>query len=54
MGVRNCQEIGENLQKIVKRLLANDNLVKLLYYTDKDPLSQPLLTEEDKKEKIFE
>lgn len=54
MGVRNCQEIGENLQKIVKRLLANDNLVKLLYYTDKDPLSQPLLTEEDKREKIFE
>jgi hypothetical protein len=54
MGVRNCQEIGENLQKIIKRLLANDNLVKLLYYTDKDPLSQPLLTEEDKKEKIFE
>ena len=48
MGVRNCQEIGENLQKIVKRLLANDNLIKLLYYTDKDPLSQPLLTEEEK------
>jgi hypothetical protein len=39
MGVRNCREIGENLQKIVNRLMANDRLVNLLYYTDKDPLS---------------
>jgi hypothetical protein len=54
MGVRNCREIGENLQKIMKRLLANDNLVNLLYYSDKDPLSQPHLTEKEKKEKIFE
>ncbi len=54
MAVRNCAEIGENLQKIVKRLMANDDLVNLLYYTDKDPLSQPHLTEEEKKEKIFE
>lgn len=54
MGVRNCAEIGENLQKIVARLMANDDLVNLLYYTDKDPLSQPHLSEEDKKEKIFE
>lgn len=54
MGVRNCREVGENLQKIVKRLMANDDLVNLLYYTDKDPLSQPHLTEQEKKEKIFE
>ena len=54
MGVRNCAEIGENLQKIVKRLMANDDLVNLLYYTDKDPLSQPHLTEQEKNEKIFE
>ena len=54
MAVRNCAEIGENLQKIVKRLMANDDLVNLLYYTDKDPLNQPHLTEEEKKEKIFE
>lgn len=54
MGVRNCAEIGENLQKIVKRLMANDNLVNLLYYTDKDPLNQPHLTDQEKKEKIFE
>lgn len=54
MGVRNCAEIGENLQKIVKRLMANDDLVNLLYYTNKDPLSQPHLTEQEKNEKIFE
>ena len=54
MGVRNCAEIGENLQKIVARLMANDDLVNLLYYTDKDPLSQPHLSEEEKKNKIFE
>lgn len=41
MGVRNCAEIGENLHIIVERLMANQNLLKLLYYTDKDPLSQP-------------
>lgn len=54
MGVRNCAEIGENLQQIVKRLMANDNLVNLLYYTDKDPLSQPHLSEEQKREEIYE
>ena len=54
MGVRNCAEIGENLQKIIKRLMANDDLVNLLYYTDKDPLNQPHLTDAEKQEKIFE
>ena len=34
--------------------MANDDLVNLLYYTDKDPLSQPHLSDEEKKEKIFE
>lgn len=53
MGVRNCQELGENLQKIFKRLLANDDLVKLLYYEGQDPLGSPALTEEEKKEKVF-
>ena len=52
--VRNCREIGENLQLIMKRLIANDNLVKYLYYTDKDPLSNGALTEEQKKDLIFE
>ena len=54
MGIRNCAEIGENLQKIVSRLMANDELVNLLYYTDQDPLNQPHLTEGEKKTKIFE
>ena len=54
MSVRNCAEIGENLQKIITRLMANDDLVNLLYYADKDPLSQPHLSNEEKKEKIFE
>lgn len=54
MGVRNCAEIGENLQKIVTRLMANDDLVNLLYYTDKDPLSQPHLTNDQKRKEVFE
>ena len=54
MGVRNCAEVGENLQKIMTRLMANDNLVNLLYYTDKDPLNQPHLSSEDKKKLIYE
>lgn len=54
MGVRNSREIGENLQKIVSRLMANDKLVNLLYYTDKDPLSQPPLSAEQKREEVYE
>lgn len=48
MGARNCQELGINLQKICSRLMANDNLVNLLYYTDLDPLGQTKLTDEAK------
>ena len=54
MAVRKLQEMGENLQLIVKRLLANQTLLKLLYYTDKDPLSQPELTKDIIKEEVFE
>ena len=54
MGVRNCEEIGINLQKIMTRLMANNNLVNLLYYTDKDPLNQPHLSSEEKKKLIYE
>lgn len=39
MGTRNCEELGIGLQQIIKRLLANQELCKLLLYTDKDPLS---------------
>lgn len=54
MGVRNCAEIGENLHRIIKRLMANDDLVNLLYYTDKDPLNQNPLSEDQKKKEVFE
>ena len=53
MAVRNCKEIGENLQKIMTRLLANDDLVKLLYYNDADPLSHEALTADQKRTEVF-
>ena len=54
MEVRNCADIGINAQYIVKRLMANQNLLKLLYYTDKDPLSHEDLTQEQIQNEIFE
>lgn len=54
MGVRNCADIGENAQKIVSRLMANQNLLKLLYYNDKDPYNHEDLTDEQKQNEIFE
>lgn len=56
MAVRNCAELGPNLKKIIQRLLANDDLVKLLYYTDDNPLEQgrASLTKEEKQKEIFE
>ena len=54
MAVRNCAEIGENLIKIVTRLQTNQNLLKYLYYTDKDPLNNLDLTEQQIKEEVFE
>lgn len=54
MNVRNCSDIGVNAQYIIKRLMANQNLLKLLYYTDKDPLSHEDLTQEQIQEEIFE
>ena len=37
--VRYLQEMGPNLIKMMKRLLANKELLRLLMYTDKDPLN---------------
>ena len=54
MNVRDCTDIGVNAQYIVKRLLANQNLLKLLYYTDKDPLSHDDLTPEQIQNEVFE
>ena len=53
MSVRNCAELGVNLQYIVKRLFANQDLLKLLYYTDKDPLSHEDLTQEQIQNEVF-
>lgn len=52
--VRDLGEMGINLQKIVTRLTSNQNLLKLLYYTDKDPLNNIDLTPQQIKEEIFE
>lgn len=54
MSVRNCEEIGENLQKIMKYLFKNQRLLKLLYYTEKDPYSQDDLSPEQIKNEVFE
>jgi hypothetical protein len=52
--VRDLAELGPNLQKIITRLQADQNLLKLLYYTDKDPLSQMDLTPTQIKEEVFD
>ena len=54
MATRNLADMGTNLQKIVRRLQDNQNLLKLLYYSGKDPLSEEDLTEEQIKNEIFE
>lgn len=54
MAIKNLKEMGTNLQKIVQCLMANDNLVNYVYYTDKDPLSQPFLSTADKKKHIYQ
>ena len=54
MGVRNCQELGINLQKIISRLLANNDLVKLLYYENDNPLGGSDLSNEIKQKEVFE
>ncbi|MBQ5917916.1 MAG: hypothetical protein IIW92_05110 [Lachnospiraceae bacterium] len=51
---RNLADVGPNLQKIVKRLQSNQKLLKLLYYTDKDPYEHDDLTDIQIREEIFE
>lgn len=52
--VRDLKELGLNLQKVVMRLQSNQDLLKLLYYTDKDPLSHSDLTQEQIQNEVFE
>ena len=54
MATRNLEDLGPNLQKIVTRLQANQDLLKLLYYTGKDPLDEEDLTTEQIQAEIFE
>ena len=53
-GIKYLNELGENLQKIMKRLLANQTLMKYLYYTDKDPLENPDLSNDEIRHNIYE
>lgn len=54
MAVRNLEEIGVNAQAIIKALLANQNLMKLLYYGDKDPLAGEDLTQTQIKKEVYQ
>ena len=51
---RNLEELGLDLQKIIARLQANQDLLKLLYYTGKDPLSEEDLTPMQIRNEVFE
>lgn len=45
---RRFEVMGEDIFKIVERILNNQNLLKLIKYTNNDPLNQPDLTQEEK------
>lgn len=50
---RNLGELGLHLQEIIKRLAANQNLLKLLYYADDDPLSGNDISQQKYKSDIY-
>lgn len=52
--VRNCADLGLLLKKMATRLMANDRLMKLLYYTDVDPLGQKNLEQGQIQKEIFD
>ena len=54
MATRNLADVGTNLQKIISRLQSNQKLLKLLYYTGKDPYSESDLTPAQIKDEVFE
>ena len=53
MATRNLADMGPNLQKIISRLQSNQNLLKLVYYTNKDPLNEQDLTDEQIKNEVY-
>ena len=52
--VRNLEELGPFLQKIMVRLTTNQNLLKLLYYSDKSPLEKEDLTQDQITNEVFD
>ena len=54
MATRNLEDMGPNLQKIIDRLQKNQALLKLLYYTGKDPYSEDDLTPAQIRNEVFE
>ena len=52
--VRNLEELGPFLQKIMVRLTTNQNLLKLLYYSDKAPLEKKDLTQDQITNEVFD
>ena len=46
--IRNFKAVGDNLFRIAEKIMNDDDICKLLYYTDKNPLSHENLTEDEK------
>ena len=53
MAVRNYKQLSSFLQEISSRLIADNDLCKLLYFNDTAPLSHTNLTTDEKKDLIF-
>lgn len=53
MSIRNLAELGKNLKNIMTRLISNQNLIKLLYYTDPNPLNGKDLSKDEIDKLIF-
>ena len=52
--VRNLEELGPFLKKIMVRFTTNQNLLKLLYYSDKAPLEKKSRTEYKITNEVFD
>jgi len=48
--IRNFKAVGDNLFTIAQRILDDDDICRLLYYTDKDPLSHEPMSNNEKME----
>lgn len=46
MSVRNCAEVGPILKEVVSRLLGNNELCRLIYFTDRNPIEEPKYIQE--------